>query len=142
MGKSYVALDKPSTRHQVQSIQLCRPPIRTPNEHNLHARKSIHNLSVNLSSPFPCLLIPIDFPSCKTKKKRITHAAVAAKFSTLLASVIKLKQTLNTAVNAQTIPSLAVIFFTNERTMIATMGMSEEIRVLKIVARRRKYVSR
>jgi hypothetical protein len=75
-------------------------------------------------------------------KKGITYAAVAAKFSTLFASVTKLKQTLKPAVNAHTIPNLAVMFLTKERMIIAAMGMREEISVPRIVAMRWKCVSR
>jgi hypothetical protein len=71
-----------------------------------------------------------------------TYAAVAAKFSTLLASVTKLKQTLKMAVNAHTIPSLSVIFRTNESTMIAAIGIKEETNVPRTVAMRWKCVSR
>lgn len=71
-----------------------------------------------------------------------TYAAVAAKFSTLFASVTKLKQTLNIAVNAHTVPSLAVIFRTNERIMMAAIGIMDETSVPRILAMRRKCVSR
>ncbi len=69
-------------------------------------------------------------------KRENTHAAVAAKFSTLFASVTKLKQTLKIAVNAHTIPSLAIMFLTNERIMIAAIGIREETMVPRIVAMR------
>jgi hypothetical protein len=65
-----------------------------------------------------------------------TYAAVAAKFSTRLASVTKLKQTLNIAVKAHTIPSLAVISLTNESTIIAAIGIKEDTSVPRIVAMR------
>lgn len=74
--------------------------------------------------------------------KVVTYAAVAAKFSNLFASVTKLKQTLKTAVNAHTIPSLAVMFLTNERTIIAAIGINEETKVPRIVAMRWKCESR
>ena len=48
---------------------------------------------------------------------------MAAKFSTLFAPVTKPKHTLNIAVKAHTIPNLAVIFFTNERIMVAAIRM-------------------
>jgi hypothetical protein len=75
-------------------------------------------------------------------QERDTYAAVAAKFSNLFASVTKLKHTLKTAVNAHKIPSLAAIFLTNESTIIAAIGISDEMRVPIIVAMRWKCVSR
>ena len=65
-----------------------------------------------------------------------TYAAVAAKFSILLPCVTSDKETENTAVNAHTIPSLAVMFLTKERTIIAAMGMSDDSSVPITVAMR------
>jgi len=62
-----------------------------------------------------------------------TYVAVAAKFSTLFASVTKLKQTLNIAVNVYIIASLTVIFRIRERTIMATISIKDETNVPRIL---------
>lgn len=59
----------------------------------------------------------------------LAKAAAAAKISTLFASVIKLKQIEKVSVKADTMPSLAVIFLTNDRIIIAAIGISEDMTV-------------
>lgn len=62
--------------------------------------------------------------------KSLTYAAVAAKISTLLASVTSVKQTENRTVNPQIAPSLAPISSTKYSARIAVIGMQEEKMVL------------
>ena len=100
-------------------------------------RPARSRICLNTVSGFSHALIQ----DCKPEEEG-TYAAVAVKFSTRFASVTKLKQTLNIAVNAHTIPNLAVIFRTSERIMMAVIGTKDETNVPSIFAMRWKWVSR
>jgi hypothetical protein len=63
----------------------------------------------------------------------LTHAAVAANTSTLLAFVPKAKQNENSAVSPATMPRRASILCTKYSTMMAAMGKSEEMAVLTLL---------
>ena len=58
-----------------------------------------------------------------------THAAVAAKISILLASVANASTKENMRVKTQTSPSLTLVLLTTYKTMIETIGASEDTTV-------------